>query len=242
MKKLLSLFLVIALCFLLTACVDVYSSVDDYQIIYDNVEKANKTFTKSGKKETLLEFDEYAYCSYLLLFPRQTPEKLTNFEYSWYQLIDYDNYYIFFTYELDETEFGEFEQSLSEFSISYKDQTNKPVYTETLFEYPTYILSWTDEVENGGTCEFIMLDESTHTVINVYKLGYDFETCQGKAEYNITPVDNNFDAVEQLCGYEEFCVGSKCGFTVYSFSDENNGWFAPKMDELVYDNKFLNLV
>ena len=58
MKKLLSLLLVIVLCFLLTACVDVYSSVDDYQIIYDNVEKANKTFTKSGKKETLLEFDE----------------------------------------------------------------------------------------------------------------------------------------------------------------------------------------
>ncbi len=239
MKRLIALFIVIILCFLFTACTKTYSSVEDYQIIYDNVENANKTFTKGGKKETLLEFDEYAYCSYLLLFPRQTPSELTDFDYYWSQSIDYDDYSIYFTYELGEDKFTDFKKAISEFSVSYGEQIKKPVYTETLFEYPTYILSWTNDVENSGVCEYIMLDESTHTVVNVYKMFCESLDLQEKVDYNIVPLDNNYSAVEELCGTEEFYFAKHTGFSVYSFLDENNELFAPDVDELVYDNSFL---
>ena len=239
MKKVIALFLIAVLCLSLIACTKTYSSVDDYQIIYDNVKNVNDTLRNNAQKDSLLEFDEYTYCSYLLLFPRQTPNNLTDFEYNWMQVIDYDSYFIYFTYKLNEDEFSKFKKSLSEFEISYNNQTKKPVYTETHFEYPTYILSWTTDAEHGGTCEYVMLDASTNTVINVYKMGNDMKSCQKKAQYNISPNNNDFDGVEELCGSFDFSIGTERGFSVYSFLGDDNKLFAPELESLSYDNSFL---
>ncbi|MBR2715738.1 MAG: hypothetical protein IKB73_06020 [Ruminococcus sp.] len=236
MKKSVLLVFVIIICLLLTSCVKTYNSIDDYQIIYDNVENANKTFSESGQKDTLLEFSEYSYCSYLLLFPRETPDSITDFEYYWSQGIDYDSYFTYFTYTLSEYNFNLFSKSISEFSVSYGNQTKKPVYTETLFEYPTYIMSWTNDVYDSGVCEYVMLDEDTHTVINVYKMFCELDEIQRIADFNIKPVDDDCRAVETLCGNENFNFAKHTGFSVYSFLDDNNQRFAPDLDELIYDD------
>lgn len=238
MKKFICVLLVFIFCFSMAGCVQTYSTVEDYHMIYDNVYEANKTFTKAGQIETLLGWGEYMYCSYMLLFPREAPENLLEFEYYWAQVIDYDDYGIYFSYKLDEDKFTDFKNKIGEFSITYKDQVNKPVFLEDTFEYPAYILSWSKDVEDGGFCEYILLDDESCTVINVYLLFYGLDDLQSKADFNILPKSKTcneiFDSMPSTIGFAK-----NVGYCVYAFRDEENNMFIPELNDLVYDTGFL---
>lgn len=240
MKKIVLVLLVACLLAFMTACKKTYSTPNDYHMIYDNVTEANKTFIKEGKKGTLLGWGEYSYCSYLMLFPREQPEKLTTFEYYWMQLMDYDGYAIYFTYTLDEQEYADFSKQIADFTISYGRQENRPVFTKDLFEYPTYILSWSDEVAGSGFCEYIMLDDETHTVVNVYKMFCPLEDVQAKADYNILPKNNDYEAVSKLLGGGTIHFAKHTGYSVYAFEDQENALFVPAQEELTYNCSFLD--
>lgn len=239
MKKIFSILIIVVLCFSLTACVETYDDIKDYSIIYDNVHNANKTFTKEGQKETLLCWGEYTYCSYLLLFPRKTPDDLCEFHYYWCQSMDYDDYGIYFTYKLDDKEYQDFKTKISEFKITYGDQINKPIFTEDLFDYPTYIMQWSNEVETGGFCEYIMLDDESCTVINVFKMFYYMQEMQDIAEYNILPKNNDYNAVQSLMPDETIRFAKHHGFSVYAFKNEENKLFVPSVEDITYNSTFI---
>ncbi len=241
------LFIIVAFVLVSLACfpgaVKTYSEPKDYHIIYDNVENANKTFVKDGKKETLLGWGEYEYCSYMLLFPKEQPENLKEFEYYWMQLIDYDDYSIYFTYELTDDEFKEFEYELSQFTLSYGQQTNKLYYVEDCFDYPAYIATWSllDEDEDGGLFEYILLDEANNTIINVYSFRTSIIELQEKADYNILPKNNDFSAVDELLKDEPTRFGGKCAHhTAYAFYDESGEVFVPTLEDIEYDRYFVD--
>jgi len=237
-KKIICVMIIIALCVSIAGCVQTYSDVQDYHMIYDNVDNANKTFTKAGQKKTLLGWGEYMYCSFMLLFPREAPENLLNFEYYWGQSIDYDDYGIYFSYKLDEDKYLDFKNKLSEFSITYKDQVNKPIFLEDTFEYPAYILSWSKDVEENGFCEYIMLDDKNCTVINVYQIFYGLSELQKKADYNIIPQNTTCDEVFVLMP-NTISFAKNSGYCVYAFADVESNMFIPELNELIYDNSFL---
>lgn len=241
------IFIIVAFVLLSLACfpgaVKTYSKPKDYHIIYDNVENANKTFVKDGKKETLLGWGAYEYCSYMLLFPKEQPENLKEFEYYWMQLIDYDDYSIYFTYELTDEEFKEFEYELSQFTLSYCQQTNKLYYVEDCFDYPAYIATWSllDEDKVGGLFEYILLDEANNTVINVYSFRSSIIELQEKADYNILPKNNDFSAVDELLKDEPTRFGGKCTHhTAYAFYDESGKVFVPTLEDIEYDRYFVD--
>lgn len=224
-------------CVLLTSCQKVYSQIDDYHMIYDNVHEANKTFTND--RETLLNFDSYSYCSYMLLFPREQPYELTDFHYNWIQSMDFDDYSVYFSYKLNDTDYQDFKKGLSGFSISYGNQVNKPVYTENLFKYPTYIMTWTDEVENGGVCEYVMLDDDNCTVINVYKMFFSLDRVQKNADYNILPRGNQYERVDMLFQEYDYYMAKHNGYTVYAFTKPDGEMFVPELEELTFDRSFV---
>lgn len=238
MKKIISFLVVFILCISMAGCVQTYSSVQDYHMIYDNVDNANKTFTKEGQKETLLGWGEYMYCSYMLLFPRECPDDILEFEYYWNQSIDYDGYGIYFSYELDEEEYKSFKNKINEFSVTYQNQVNKPIFLEDAFEYPAYILSWSNDVENSGFCEYIMLDDESCTVINVYKMFYGLEELQSKADFNILPKSSTY-AQTFASMPNTIAFAKHSGYSVYAFLNGENNMFIPELDDLVYDNSFL---
>lgn len=221
-----------------------YSNIDDYHMLYDNVENANKTFTKEGQRDTLLSWREYSYCSYMLLFPREQPEKIKEFQYYWLPIIDYDDYATYFSYELSESEFENFRYELDNFTLSYGEQTNKLYYSEDCFEYPAYIITWgvsSEGEEYDGVFEYILLDESTNTIINVYSMSYSLEKLQEKAQYNILPKNNDFYAVEDLLEKEPtYCFAKSINHTIYAFYDEDGEMFVPSLEEIEFNRYFVD--
>ncbi len=246
MKKMMVIILVVAMCVTNLACIGpekTYDDVKDYNIIYDNVDKVNKTFTRDARVDTLLSWDSYLYYSYLLLFPREAPEGLEEFNYKWNQgIFDIDNYSIYFSYKLSAENYKSFKNNLASFSIKYKDQVNKPVYTETLFDYPTYIITWSQNVEDTGFCEYIMLDDENCTVINVYKLFYTLQELQDIANYNVLPKSENYANVVSILPEKTVNYAKSGGYSVYAFENENGEMFVPEMNELQYDTSFLETV
>lgn len=239
MKKVISIMLVLAMCLSLTGCIKTYSNVEDYSIIYENVKNANKTFTKDAQVETLLRWGEYMYCSYLLLFPRESPDGISEFQYYWGQSMDYDDYSIYFSYKLDNEEYQSFKSRISEFTISYKDQNNKPIFAADLFEHPAYIMSWSNDVEGTGFCEYIMLDDKTHTIINVYKMFRSLQEIQETTQHNILPKNMNYAAISTLLPDNIIHFAKHDGYSVYAFENENGEMFVPSIEDIKYDNSFL---
>ena len=224
--------LLLAFCLFLTTCSKSYSGPNKYHMIYDHVKTANKSFTKDSQKETLLAFEEYAYCSYMLLFPREQPEDLGEFEFHWSQGIDYDDYSIYFSYGLEEAVYRAFRDNLEDFAISWQGQTNRPVYTEDTFAYPAYILTWGTDL-----CEYILLDDENCTVVNVYRMYDDLEEIQKDAAYKILPLSGDYDSVISLMEHTDFDAGPGVeSWSVYGFQRDTDGrWMAPPLEELEYD-------
>ncbi len=228
MKKAILIIPIILMFLTLAACDsdEGYINTTDYNIIYNNVENVNKTLVKAAQKETLLEFDEYSYCSYMMLFPKEEPQNLGEFYFRWKESIDYDNYSIYFTYTLGEAEYKAFKEALATCTFSYEGYETKPVYTESHFEYPAYILTWTSDSDHGGISEYIMLDDENRCVVNVYRLSTSFTSLQEVADYPVLPKESDFSAVSALCK-PNATLAKHSGFSVYSFPDSSGGYIFP---------------
>ncbi len=189
MKKVLALLLVVFSILTLVGCSYVKTQTSDYQYIYDVVEDWNKVST--NKRTDILGYGEYLYNSYLILTPRETPDTLSEFYYTWTQLMDYNSYGIYFTCELDEKNFQSYKNGLEAFEISYGETSKAPLKDEEHFPYPTYILQWMSIEEKHEVIEYIMLDEGNHTVIYVYTMS-ELETLEENSDYDITPSEMEF--------------------------------------------------
>lgn len=232
-NRTISILLLLVMCVNLAACDgdEGYVNTTDYNVIYSNVENVNKTLVKAAQKETLLEFEEYSYCSYMMLFPRETPDNLGEFYFRWKESIDYDNYSIYFTYTLEKEDYENFKDALANCTFTYGDYENQPIYTDSLFEYPAYILTWTSDSDFGGISEYLMLDDQNRTVINVYRLSTSLSSLDELANYAIMPKDSDFSAVYTLCK-PNATLAKHSGFSVYSFPDGKGGHFFPHAEDI----------
>ena len=209
----------------------------DYQYIYDVVKDWNKVATPGYSKTTLLTYGEYMYNSYLLLVPRETPNTLTNFYFRWRQLMDVDNYGIYFTCELDEQSFLGYKSGLESFTVNVREDNNSLLFDDESFEYPAYIVQWLCPTEKWEVLEYIMLDESNHTVVYVYTMGC-LEKIDNNSSYSIMPkVD-----VKNVVPNEKYNIDE--GFSVYFMSDVDDSYYHiyPTLDELEFDNSFLRFL
>lgn len=243
--KILLLVFIITLCSACcTSCQRVYNKTDDYHMIFDNAENVNKQMMDDGKRDSYIGFGEYMYCSHFLLLPREKPQNLNEFYFYWSAAIDYDCYIVYFNYTLSDEDYQQYCKHISEFTVSYDGQTNKPIYDEENFDYPTYILTWVEfdrPISRGGLCEYIMLDNSANTVVFVYTFGYSFAEVQAHAKYNIKPKKSNLD--EYLTEYRgKKAIIGRYGFSIYSFRNDEYGNCGAVYDvnKLEFDNTWIN--
>ena len=171
--------------------------------MYDGIVKDwNKAATPGHERENLFGYGEYLYNSYLLLFPRETPSTLQDFYFHWTQGIDVDGYAIFFTCQLDEDYYGAFAEELANFGLQNGDNVTMPLYDDTHFSMPTYILQWCNAGEKWEVLEYIMLDEEHNTAIFVYTMS-ELDLIEKNSAYDITPSEMNF-LTEDFSIYKDF--------------------------------------
>lgn len=203
MKKalliLLSVFVVIGCC----SCAKERTDVSDYQYMYDGIVKDwNKQATPGCEVESLLGFGSYLYNSQLLLFPRETPSTLQEFYFHWSLGIDVDGYAIYFTCKLNENNYKDFWDGLKNFKLQCGEEEISPLYDETHFEFPSYILQWTKVGEKWEVLEYIMLDRENNTAVFVYTMS-ELERIENHSSYKVTPselhfLDDNFSIYEDF--------------------------------------------
>ena len=210
MKKVLVGILIVSLMFAFCGCGKERTDISDYQYMYDGiVTDWNKHATPGCEPETLLGFGEYLYNSQLIFFPRETPSTLNEFYFHWTPLIDVDGYAIYFTCVLDEKNYTAFVDELSNFEVSNDTKTNKLLYDNDHFSYPTYIAQWSEVEEKWEVLEYIMLDEAKHTVVFVYTMG-ELEYIEEHSSYIITPTELHF-LEKDFSIYEDF---DKCTYDI----------------------------
>lgn len=210
MKKVLVGILIVSLMFAFCGCGKERTDISDYQYMYDGiVTDWNKHATPGCERETLLGFGEYLYNSQLIFFPRETPSTLNEFYFHWTPLIDVDGYAIYFTCVLDEKNYTAFVDELSNFAVSNDTKTNKLLYDNDHFSYPTYIAQWSEVEEKWEVLEYIMLDEAKHTVVFVYTMG-ELEYIEEHSSYIVTPTELHF-LEKDFSIYEDF---DKCTYDI----------------------------
>ena len=203
MKKalliLLSVFLLIGCC----SCVKERTDVSDYQYMYDGIVKDwNKQATPGHERESLLGFGGYLYNSYLLLFPRETPSTLQEYYFHWTPSIDVDGYAIYFTCKLNENNYDNFLDGLKNFKLQNGEKEISPLYDEAHFEFPTYILQWSEVGEKWEVLEYIMLDHENNTAVFVYTMS-ELDHIEKNSSYKVTPTEMYF-LDESFSIYEDF--------------------------------------
>lgn len=203
MKKifliLLSVFLVIGCC----SCAKERTDVSDYQYMYDGIVKDwNKKAIPGRERESLLGFGEYLYNSQLLLFPRETPSTLQEYYFHWTPLMDVDGYAIYFTCKLNESNYAYFSDGLKNFKLQNGEKEISPLYDETHFEFPSYILQWTEVGKKWEVLEYIMLDSENNTAVFVYTMS-ELEYIENNSSYKVTPTELYF-LDENFSIYEDF--------------------------------------
>ena len=173
-------------------CSNEKTDITDYQYMYDGIAKDwNKVATPGHERENLFGYGEYLYNSYLLLFPRETPSTLQDFYFHWTQGIDVDGYAIYFTCKLSEENYSAFTNGLANFSLQNSDKIITPLYDDTHFSMPTYILQWSNVGEKWEVLEYIMLDEENNTAVFVYTMS-ELELIEKHSPYSVTPFESNF--------------------------------------------------
>ncbi len=185
---LISIFIIITCC----SCSKERTDISDYQYMYDGIVKDwNKQATPGYERESLLGFGEYVYNSQLLLFPRETPSTLKEFYFHWMPCIDVDGYAIYFTCELNEDNYTAFFDGLKNFKLQNSQKEIMPIYDEAHFEFPTYILQWTEVGEKWEVLEYVMLDNENNTVVFIYTMS-ELEYIEENSAYNVTPSEMHF--------------------------------------------------
>ena len=203
MKKAIAIFLSICFLFSLCGCSKEKTKITDYQYMYDGIVRDwNKVTTPGYEREDLFGYGEYLYNSYLLLFPRETPSTLQEYYFHWTQLIDVDGYAIYFTCKLSEDNYNSFTEGLANFSLQNGENIITPLYDDTHFNLPTYILQWSKVGAKWEVLEYIMLDNETHTAVFVYTMG-ELEYIEGNSHYTVTPSEMHF-ITEDFSIYEDF--------------------------------------
>lgn len=199
------IYIILALCILISlcGCSKEKTKITDYQYMYDGILKDwNKVATPGCEREDLFGYGEYLYNSYLLLFPRETPSTLQEFYFHWTQLIDVDGYAIYFTCHLSEDNYLAFTDGLNNFSIQNDNKSIKPLYDDTHFSLPSYILQWRNVGKKWEVLEYIMLDDKNYTAVFVYTMG-ELEYIEENSTYTVTPPELNF-LTEDFSIYEDF--------------------------------------
>ena len=203
MKKVLIGILIVSLIFTFFGCSKERTDISDYQYMYDGiVTDWNKLATPGHEHETLLGFGEYLYNSQLIFFPRETPSTLQDFYFHWTQGIDVDGYAIYFTCQLGEDHYGAFTEELANFGLQNGDNVTMPLYDDTHFSIPTYILQWSDVGEKWEVLEYIMLDKEHNTAVFVYTMS-ELDLIEENSAYDIAPSEMHF-LTEDFSIYEDY--------------------------------------
>lgn len=203
MKQVLIFILIICFVFSLCGCASEKTAVTDYSYIYDGIVKDwNKAAAPGHERESLLGYGAYLYNSYLTLFPRETPSTLQEFYFHWTKLIDVDGYAIYFTYQLSEENYGLFSEELHNFKLQNGEETLEPLYDDSHFSLPAYILQWRDVGEKWEVPEYILLDEQKHTAVFVYTMG-ELKNIEEHSAYTVTPSEMHF-LTENFSIYDDF--------------------------------------
>ena len=195
MKKCVTLCLILLLILSLASCSPPKSKNDiaDYQYIYDVVDDWNKQTFPLNNRENIFGYGEYLYNSHLILFPRETPSSLTDFYYYWSPLIDFDDYAIYFTCQPTRENYEAFVKGLSKFTVTSPDgKVYAPLYDNEHFSLPAYILQWNEPNRKTEILEYILLDDSHHTVVFVYTMSC-LNKIEENSDYTVTPTD--FDLI-----------------------------------------------
>jgi len=196
---LVSVFLLIGCC----SCVKERTGISDYQYMYDGIVKDwNKQATPGYERESLLGFGGYLYNSQLLLFPRETPSTLQEYYFHWTPSIDVDGYAIYFTCKLNENNYDDFSDGLKSFKLKNGEKEISPLYDEAHFEFPTYILQWSEVGEKWEVLEYIMLDRENNTAVFVYTMS-ELNHIEKNSSYKVTPTEMYF-LDESFSIYEDF--------------------------------------
>ena len=192
MKRTVAIILLICLLLSICGCTKQKTRITDYQYMYDGIVRDwNKAATPGCEREDLFGYGEYLYNSYLLLFPRETPSTLQAFYFHWSQAIGVDGYAIYFTCQLNADNYLAFREGLHAFRLQNGDSSIKPLYDDTHFSLPSYILQWSNVGEKWEVLEYIMLDEENCTAIFVYTMG-ELGYIEENSTYAVTPSELHF--------------------------------------------------
>jgi len=192
MKKFFLILIAMTILFTCCSCSKERTDISDYQYMYDGIVKDwNKQATWGCERESLLGFGEYLYNSQLLLFPRETPSTLEEYYFHWTPGIDVDGYAIYFSCTLNEDNYIAFADGLNKFKLLNGEKEITPLYDDTHFELPTYILQWTEVGDKWEALEYVMLDNENSTVVFVYTMS-ELEYIEKNSAYNVTPTEMHF--------------------------------------------------
>lgn len=225
MKKILSIILLLCLiCF--SGCTARRVGTNNYQYMYDGmVDLWNLHATPGHETNTLLGFGEYLYNSYLILFPRETPSTLTDYYFDWSAGLDCDDYAIYFTCELNDSEFENFLSGLNNFEIINGEEITKPIYDEEHFSLPTYVLQWVNVGQKWEVLEYVMIDDANNTIVFVYTMSA-LDSIELYSSYNIAP--DELDFLEH-------------NFSIYGKMHDNSSYMYPDtFGDCTYDISFLD--
>ena len=95
-----------------------------------------------------------------------------------------------------------FAEGLASFTISDGETVRAPLYDDTHFSLPAYILQWSQPEKKWEVLEYILLDEENHTAVFVYTMSA-LESIEKHSSCNVTPSDMHFLA-EDFSVYDNF--------------------------------------
>lgn len=211
------------------------TKISDYQYIFDIVKDLDEASIYKETEETVLNYGEYCYNSFLLLVPRKTPSTLTSFYFRWQQGMDLDDLGFSFECKLEKDSFDNYVNGLDSFSVTTGDDINKCLKIEDKFDHHVYIIQWLIPNEKWKVFEYIMVDSQNTTVVYVYSIFDCFKHVKDNTKYNIAPNVDKSLVLEGFGNVED-------GFSIYMKSGTPTEYYnnPPKLSDLSYDTSFLS--
>ena len=92
---------------------------------------------------------------------------------------------------MSEDNYIDFSDGLKDFKLQNGEKETAPLYDDTHFDFPTYILQWTEVNKKWEVLEYVMLDNQNRTVVFVYTMS-ELEYIEKNSAYNVTPTEMHF--------------------------------------------------
>lgn len=200
-KTIIALVLISLIIMTVFSCSSEKKHISDYQYMYKGMVNL-WNFHSSPNVDSLLGFGAYLYNSELILFPRETPSTLQEYYFHWSAGIDYDDYAIYFSCKLSESNYDAFSSGLENFELTDGEKTVKPIYDTEHFSLPTYVLQWKNQGKKCEVLEYVMMDDENHTVVFVYTM-WELELIEKNSDYDVIPNDMSFLS-ENFSIYENY--------------------------------------